>query len=226
MRDTFRETAAIAHLELTRTMRAPTTLIALLGCTTVLALGHWLYWRALPRRPEDDRLLGYAFVLATMIGLRFGFSSDRALGSERFLVENLVRPTAYFFGKFTALLTSLLILTVFAIITATTLSAGDWNHALWYSLTSALAVCLFSPILLLVELAMETRFPGPAVFVLFVVAVLTASFTSGTQPLIRYLAFTMERLDYQSLVPLAWRVAAALGITGLLYPLWRWSVSR
>lgn len=196
--------------------------MALLGFTAIMALGQWLYWSALPPRPEDDRLLGHALLLAYLIGLRFGFSSDRILGSERFLVENLVRPAAYFFGKFIALLTSLLAMMILAIITATALSAGNWNHALWHSLTIALAICLFSPILLLVELTMETRFPGPVVLVLFAMAGLTASFTIGVQPLIEFLAFTMERLDYQSLVPLAWRAAAALGITGLLYPLWRW----
>lgn len=220
-RNTLRQAVAVARLELVRARHTPATFVALLCFTAVLALGHWLYWRALPPRPEDDRLLVHAFILAATIGLRFGIASDRAQGSELFLVGNLVGPAAYFFGKLTALLASLLVLTVSALVTATILSAGDWNHALWYSLTSALAVCLFIPILLLVESVMETRFPGAAAFVLFVVITLTASITFGTKPLVEFLGLDMERLDYRSLLPLAGRAAAALGLTGLLYPIWR-----
>jgi len=221
MRNTLRQAAAVARLELFRTGRAPTTPVAALAFAVILAFGYWLYWRALPPRPEDDRLLAHAFILAAIIGLRFGIASDRALGAESFLIRNLVGPAAYFAGKLAALLTSLLALTAFAVVTGTILSAGDWNHALWYSLASALAVCLFVPILLLVESAMDTRFPGAAAFVLFVVAALAASITIGIEPLTSFLGLTMERLDYKSLLPLAWRAAVAIAITGASYPLWR-----
>lgn len=226
MRNTIRQAAAVTRLELFRTGRATVTHVALLCFIAVLAFGYLRYWRALPPRPDDDRLLAHAFVLAAVIGLRFGIGSDRALGSERLMVGNLVEPAAYFAGKLAALLASLLALTAFALITATILSAGDWNHALWYSLASALAVCLSLPILLLVETGMATRVPGAAAFVLFVAIALTSSITIGAQSLVTFLGLTMAPLDYGSLLPLAWRALAALGITGLLYPIWRWRANR
>lgn len=222
MKQLLAQAYAIARLELTRVVRSSSTLIALIGFTTLLAVGQWLHWQALPPRPDDDRLFGYAFLIAAMIGLRFGFSSDRRLGIERLLVGNLIRPIAFFAGRLAAVIVVLLTFTVFTTITAGLLSAGDWRYATWYSLILALTTWLFIPVMLLAELVMDTRYPGPAVFIVFVVAVAITSITVGVQPLIDFLALDVLRLDYATLAPLAWRALLVSGVMVLIYPIWYW----
>jgi hypothetical protein len=222
VKETFRQVRAVMALELARVARAPATIGALVVFTTLVALGQWLHWRTVPPRPEDDRLYGYAFLSAVMIGLRFGFSGDRSSGSDMLLIGNLIRPRAFFLGKLGALALVLLTFTAYAITAAGLLSAGDWSYALWYSILFALVVWLFIPATLLAELVMDTRYPGPAVFVAFVVAVTLASVTTGVQPLIEFLGFNTQRLTYASLAPLAWRALVAGGIMAVLYPIWRW----
>jgi hypothetical protein len=160
-----------------------------------------------------------------MIGLRFGFSSDRRLGVERLLVCNLIRPVAFFAGRLAAVIVVLLTFTVFTTITAGLLSAGDWRYATWYSLLFGLITWLFIPVMLLAELVMDTRYPGPAVFIVFVVVVAITSITVGVQPLINFLGFTVPRFSYVGLAPLAWRALIIIGILLLLYPIWHWRLS-
>ncbi len=222
MKDSIRQVHALASLELIRIARSPATIIALASFTILLAIGHWLHWRALPPRPDDDRLFGYAFLVAVMIGLRFGFASDRESGTEQLLIGNLIRPATYFFGKAAALLITLLAFMTYAGITSGLLSVGDWSYSLWYALLFALVIWLFTPLMLLFELALDTRYPGPAVFVTFVIMITIARFTIGIQPLIDLLAFDRARLDFAGLLPLAWRALIVAGVTGLLYPVWRW----
>jgi hypothetical protein len=222
MNERLRQIQAVTLLELARFARSRSTAIALGGFTALTALGQWLHWRTLPPRPDDDRLFGYAFLLAIMIGLRLGFSSDRRSGSSQLLIGNLVRPPNLFVGKFAALLVALLAFTGYTIIATGLLSAGDWSYALWYSLLFALVVWLFVPAMLLVELTMETRYPGPVVFVAFVAAITIASITKGAHPLIDLLGFNTTRLDYTSLTPLAWRSFSATGMVVILYPIWCW----
>jgi hypothetical protein len=222
MRLSIRQIHAVAALELSRIARSPTTLIAIIVFTGLAAAGQWLHWRTLPPRADDDRLLGYAFILAAMIGLRLGLSNDRKRGIEQLIVDNLIGPVSFFLGRLLSLIVTLSIFTAYAIIAASILSAGDWNFALWHTLLLALAVWIFTPLLLLVELVVDTRLPGPAVFVVFVVTTIIAGITVGVQPLIDLLGFRAVRLDYATLAPLAWRALIASGITALLYPVWYW----
>lgn len=221
MKETMQQTAAVTRLELTRTWAMPATRVALITFLALTAVGQYLYWRALPPRPVDDRLLAHAFLLAAMIGLRIGISGDRTLGSESLMVGNLIRPAAYFFGKLGAFLSALLALTAIAFAYASVISAGDWRHALWYSTAIALVICLFTPLILAIELLMQTRYPGPAALVIFSVAMIIAGITTGVEPVVNILALDMTGLDFHTLPPLAARSVAALILTAIMYGLWR-----
>lgn len=216
----IRQIQAMATLELTRVMRSRSTVAALVAFTALLALGHWLHWQATPPRPVDDRLFSYAFLAAVMIGLRFGIASDRRAGAEHLLAGNLIEPTAFFYGKVVALVIGLLAFTAYTIVVGTLLSGGDGNYALWYALHITLVVALFLPLILLAEFVMDTRYPAPAIFVIFAVTVTIAGTTVGIQALVDFMGITSQRLDYRSLAPLAWRAPVSIAITSLLYPLW------
>lgn len=222
MRVLLRQTQAVTTLELMRVARARATPVALVGFVALLALGQWLHLRALHPRPDDDRLFGYAFLAALMIGLRFGFSTDRKHGTEQLMLGNLIQPAALYLGKVVALTATLLIFTGIALLSAAIISTGDWNFALWYALVMMLAIWLFTPLILLMELGMETRYPGLAAFASFVVLVAIATFTIGAPKLTQLLGFELQRFNYATLQPLAWRTLLAALALGFLYPLWRW----
>lgn len=221
MQEIIRQARAIAALELTRLVRTPATIIALVGFVAILLVGHWQHWRTLPPRPDDDRLFGYAFLIAAMVGLRFGFSHDRVRGSDRLLIGNLVEPAGFFLGKVAALVIALAALTIFAFVTGGLISVGDWGFALWYSALFTLVIWLFAPVLLLAELVLDTRYPGPAVFVFFVLTVTVATFTIGVPRFVELMGFGVERFDFSTLAPLTWRAPIAAALLALLYPLWR-----
>lgn len=226
MRFDPRQLAAVTRLELIRRVRSPLTLIAIISLAFLVMIGEWLHWKATRARPGDERLLGHAIILAALLGLRFGFSTDRGDGSERLLAGNLVSYPAYFFGKVLALLASISALATTAFILSTVVSAGDWQYALWYTLSASLAISLFTPLLLMVELGMDTRVPGPAVLVIFASVALITAITSGADTFLRLMAFTMSRPDYSTLLPLVYRVGIALALTILAYPIWRWRCNR
>lgn len=221
MKMLLQQARTVTSLEMIRLARARATLFAIGAFITLLGLGQWLHLRALPPRSDTDRFFGYAFLAAIMIGLRFGFSTDRKQGTEQLLLGNLVRPAALYLGKVVAFTTSLLLFTSFAILCAGLITTGEWDFALWYSLLMVLAVWFFTPVLLLVELATVTRNPGLATFAAFVVLVLVGSFTMGPLEVQRLLGFDVQRFAFTTLHPLMLRTLLSTAALILLYPLWR-----
>lgn len=221
MKVLLQQARAVTRLELVRIARARATLFAIGAFITLLGLGQWLHLRALPPRSDNDRFFIYGFLAATMIGLRFGFSTDRKQGTEQLLLGNILRPAALYLGKVIALTTSLLLFTGFAILCAALISTGEWDFALWYSLLMVLACWLFTPVLLLVELGTVTRTPGVITFAAFVVLVLVGSYTMGANEVQHLLGFDVQRFSFTTLQPLALRTLISTAALALLYPLWR-----
>lgn len=222
MRTLIRQTHAVINLELMRTARAPATTVALCGFISVLILGQILHLKALPPRPDDDRFFGYAFLIAAMIGLRLGLSTDRKRGSDQLLLGNLIRPAALYLGKIITLACNLLIFAGAAALCATISTAGDWNFALWYTVVMTLTIWCYMPLLLLTELSMDTHYPGPAAFALFVLLVVIGAAIIGADQIVQLLGFQTQRFTYSSLIPLARRTLLATCTLALGYPLWRW----
>jgi hypothetical protein len=221
MKALLQQLHAVTSLELVRVARARATPIAICAFVTLLVLGQWLHSRALPPRPDDDRLFGYAFLGAIMLGLRFGFSGDRKHGTEPLLLGNLIRPAALYLGKVLALTITMLLFVAIALLSAAIVTKGDWEFTLWYTLLMALAVWSFTPLILVIELLMETRSPGLAAFARFALLSLVAALSVGPGRFTELMGFDIQRFSYPTLQPLALRALLATMALALLYPAWR-----
>lgn len=224
--DTLRATRAIVDFELRTIVRSPSTWIGALLFLALLALGHTLYWSALPPRPDHDRFFGYAYLLAMLASLHLGLATDRQSHFDRVLVGNLTHPAPFLVGKLAARVVYLLAFAVYALVISFALSAGEWSYALWYSLNLTLLAWFFLPALLLTELAVDTRYPVPVVLFAFFVLAVAADRLFGVEALTRFLGFTQRRLDFGSLWPLAGRALLVPILLALLYPLCRWRLTR
>jgi hypothetical protein len=224
--DALRATRACAVFELRRIVRSRSTWIGALLFLALLALGHTLYWRAFPPRPDHDRLFGYAYLLAMLASLHLGLATDRQSHFDHFLVGNLIRPAPFLLGKLTATVVYLLAFALFALALSFALSAGEWRYALWYSLNLTLLAWFFVPALLLTELAVDTRFPVPVVLIAFFVLTIATDRLIGVEALARLLGFTQRRLDFGSLWQLSGRALLVPVLLALLYPVCRWRLTR
>lgn len=196
----------LAAFELRRMLRSPTTAAAVVTFTAVLALGHWIA-RGDATGADDDRLFGYAFLLAAMIGWRLNLATDRVRGFEDFAVPNLAGPARYVAGKLVAAALWLGCLATFAFVAGLALSAGDLRYAVWYPPVFALVVWSFVPVLAAVELVIDTRVPAVVVALLFAtIATGSAAFGSVEAPFRILGLLPIERYRPETLGPLLLRV--------------------
>lgn len=212
----------IASFELRRRLRAGATVIGVVGFVVLLAVGHYLHWRALPPRPASARLFGYGYILAVIAAFHLGISDDRIRGMDRFLIGNLITPARYVAGKLLGSVIFLAGLGVFTFVVALALSLGDISYAAWYAISFTLVTWLFLPVMLVVELLMETRHGGAVVLVLFFAAVATLTPFYGSLTVGGWLGLQLEHLDFGTLVPLLVRAPIAGVLLVILYPLCRW----
>jgi|GEM_PF-2126000 len=220
-----RELGAVIWLESKRLLGARSTPIALGIFVLLLVLGQWLHWRSLPPRPTGDRLFGYAYLSAAVLLLHSGLAIDRRHGSEGLLVYNLVNPNRYFYGKVIALAMTILGLGAFAFTTTILVTFGEFSYTLWYSLYFTLIAALFLPLLVLIELLLDTRYPGLALFALFVITLLIISVTIELGVVVDLLGLNTRRFEFSSLIPISWRIPAGWILLPPLYQLWLWRMA-
>lgn len=213
--------AALAAFELRRLARSPGALAGAAGFVLVLAVGHAVYWSALPPRPADDRMFGWAYLIGAFGLLRFGLAEDRELSFDECLVVNLTTPARYLAGKLLAVAAALVAYGAGAFLAASAFGAGDWRFAAWYAVLFTLVAWLFLPGLLLVELVAGTRYPAAALFVAFAAALAVARAVSSPMVVVEALGLDVERFDWSSLAPLAGRALVSSWLLVLLYPLSR-----
>ena len=211
----------VAVFELRRVLRSPATVVGIIGFTVLLAVGHWSYWSALPPRATDDRMFGWAYIVAMCAILRFGFAEDRELRFDEYLVSNLVSPLRYALGKLVAVVVVLLAFGAVAALLGFILGAADGRYAVWYATLFTLVAWVYLPAILLVELVVATRYPTAFVFITFVVCVVFARMFVGVDAITNALGFDVARFDYASLEPLAVRALVSPWLLILLYPLCR-----
>lgn len=211
----------VAAFELRRVMRSPATVVGMLIFVVLLAVGHWSYWSALPPRAAGDRMFSLAYIIAMCAILRFGLAEDRDLHFDEFLIVNLVSPLRYAIGKLMATVGVLLAFGVVAFLLGFILGAADWEYAIWYTTLLTLVAWVYLPAILLVELAVATRYPTAFVFVIFVACLTVARLFVGTPTIVDALGLDLERFDYASLVPLTRRALISTWLLALLYPLFR-----
>ncbi|HEX7120260.1 MAG TPA: hypothetical protein VF212_15805 [Longimicrobiales bacterium] len=212
---------AVAAFELRRLVRSPGAVLGAVLFLALLGIGHWSYWVALPPRPADDRLFGWAYILAMCGALRFGFGEDRDLALDEFLVQNLVTPACYALGKLTAVAVVITAFAAAAFACAFAMSAGDLTYAAWYTVLFTLVAWLFLPAVALVELVFVTRYPVAFVLVAFVAVLLVGGAVAGPRVVVAALGLDVERYAYATLLPLGGRVLVSVWSLLLLYPLCR-----
>lgn len=222
MKEFFRHTAAVATFELRRMGRSRSTILGILAFAALLAIGHWSYWKALPPRPEDDRLFGYAYVAAMILCLRFGLADDRATRFDRFLGDNLISPIRLLAGKLQAVAAFLLLFGAYAFTLALAFSTGEWVYAWWYVLRFTLTAWVFLPIVVLVEVAMDMRYPVAVVLTGFMILMVAADPLVGVETVTDALGLRAKRFQFGTLTPLTGRAILATGALVLLYPLCTW----
>lgn len=212
---------ALAAVELRRMMRAPGTLVGVAGFLVLLAVGHWSYWTSLPPRPEDDRLFVWAYIVAMCGMLRFGLAEDRELGIDEYLVPNLVPPFRYALSKLLATVAMLGIFGAGAFICAAAASVGDLQYAAWYTVLMTLVVWMLLPVLLLVEICIDTRYPALFVLLVFVATLIVGRLMLGPVAIVQLLGLDVQRYVYASLGPLGVRALVSGWLLVVLYPLCR-----
>ena len=212
----------IYGMELRRTLRDPLTWAGLFAFVIILLVGAWLYWRTLPPRPQNSRLFGEAFMLATIIAWHTGIARDRATRFDVYLAANLVEPSALYAAKVTAALTFLLMFGTLSFVVALAASAGDFGYAAHYTGLLLLASMLALPALVVIELALTTRYPMPILLLLLLAGLGVYSRMGDVQALMRWLGMSGEI----RVVPATLRTATALLLTALCYPLYRLRLGR
>jgi hypothetical protein len=212
---------ALVGVELRRIARAPGTAVGVVGFLVLLAVGHWSYWTTLPPRPEDDHLFVWAYIIAMCGMLRFGFAEDRELDLDEYLVTNLVSPLRYVLSKLLAVAAMLGVFGAGAFACAAAASAGDLQYAAWYTVLMTLVTWMSLPALLLIELAIDSRYPAIFVLMAFAATLVAGRLVFGSLVIVEALGLDIERYAYASLAPLAVRAAVAAWLLVVLYPLCR-----
>lgn len=210
---------AVIAFELRRRLREPATVIGLLVLFGILLVGHVEYWQALPPRPEEDRMFGYAFVGAMLAVLRFGLAEDRQLAFDEFLAGNLISPRRYLAAKLLTGIIVLLGVAATAFVLALALSGFEFTYAAWYTLLLTLAIWAFLPAVLVAEAVADTRFVAIVVFIIFFISIMVTESFYGAQNLIIWLGYDVERYAFKSLGGLALRALLATGLLLALAPL-------
>lgn len=108
-----------------------------------------------------------------------GFGVDRELAFDQLVTSNWVGPWRYIVAKLLSLALVLLIATSLVAATVLAASSGAWDHAVWYSLLFLLLGAYFLPIVLFVELGMESRLPMVGAILLVGVAMLVVAVVAG-----------------------------------------------
>ena len=215
-----RRIALLAQIELERRARTPRTWIAGGIFVLILAWGAWTYSHALPPRPEDDRLFGYAYLIALVVALHLGIARDRRFRFDAFLTCNLLPVAASYSAKVVAGLMCTALASVAAFVIAAFTSFGDFEYAAWYAILFLLVTLLFMPWLVLIELLLDIEYPVAIVGLLFTAGISILNRAVGAKAVLHAFALDIARFDYGDLTRLAVRAAVAILLTFALLPLY------
>lgn len=164
----------------------------------------------------DLALLGFT--------LHAGFGIDRELAYDQLVTSNWVDPWSYIGAKMASLALSIGGTTVVVGTTVLVASTGAWDQALWHSLLFLLLGAYFLPVVLFVEMGMESRLPLVGAIVLVGTASLVVTAVWGSDAARALFIGSVPRSpEVASLGSLACR---ALGVSlpaalGILFPVRR-----
>lgn len=213
---------AFTCFELTRRVREPATWLAAAMLFGLLLLGHLEYWNALPPRPDDARMFGYAFIAAAVALVRFGFAEDRAAALDTYFCANLIAPGWYVAAKLLAGAVLVLGLGAASFILALALSGLELHYAAWYATLFTLIAWMLLPAVLLVEQVVETRFAALVVMLGFLITAMALEPFHGAAQVVEWAGLDVRRFEFATLGPLAARAGVATASLLLAAPLLAW----
>lgn len=217
-----RNLGRLLRLGASRLVHDRLTWVAMFAFAVILTAGSWLYWQSLPPRPAGSRLFGEAYLLAIVLGAHVGIARDRATDFDTFLVANFADPAELFIAKVAVALLFLLGLAAGAFLLATALSAGSLSFAAHYTVLFLLASVLMLPAIILVELALSTRYPVAILIILFFAFLAVYARGNDVQRLLGVLGMNGQIDPTAALM----RTSIALIATAACYPLYRLKVGK
>lgn len=205
--------AALARFELGRRMRARSTVGAALLFVLVAGTGAWR---------EVGSFAGYAWTVAALVVLRFGFGGDRRHGFDACLAGNFLSAGELLLARTAAFAVSALALGACSLVAGVVLT-GSPERAAWQAVEYTLVAALASPAILLVELTLSVRMPFAVVVLLYLACLLVAEPFVGAEAVIRATGFPARPFVFAELKGLAVRVGLFVPpALALLVPLHRW----
>jgi hypothetical protein len=203
-------------------VRDPYTWIGVLAMAGLLGTGAYFYWQSLPPRPSGGRLFGEAYIVGLVIGFHSGCARDRQYNFDRYIVANFVTPASLYFGRLLCALAFLLAYGISAFLCALAYSRGDVGYAAHYTQLLFLASLVMLPMVVAIELVLNTRMPVAILVILFFVFLMVYGRSHDPQNLMRVLGFT-EKVTFGGV---ALRTLIALAVSALLFPLFWWRLGR
>lgn len=213
----MRNLVRVAAFECRRFLRDRYSRVALAAFVLVAAAGAYFYWRSLPPRPPGSRLFGDAYILALVIAYHAGLARDRMYQFDRYLMANFSDERDFYFGHLLATLGALVLFALTAFAVGVALALGDVGFAAYYAQKMLYVSLLMLPLLIALELLLNSRTPVPLVLVMFFVLALLWGRANDTRQFYVLLGIELD-LRHGG----AWlRVAIALALSAGLYPLFR-----
>lgn len=210
--------------EFKRWLHDRTVIFAAALSLSLIILGAWQYHQALPPRPQDDRLFGYAYLLFAVLALHTGIARDRPDRFDAFLAGNLMPLRDVFVARILVLLLIIVAIGVSAMAIGLITSRGDVAFAIWYPLLFTSVFLVFLPVIVLAEVVFNTRYPVAIVMLLFMTSMTALRHLGKAQPFLKVLGLDVERFDYADLTGLLARSVVALVATFACLPLYSWRV--
>lgn len=214
----------LMRFEFKRWLRDRTVIFAAALSLSLVILGAWQYQQALPPRPQDDRLFGYAYLLFAVLALHTGIARDRPDRFDALLAGNFLHLRDVFVARILVLLLIIVAIGVSAVVLGLVTSRGDVAFAIWYPLLFTSVFLVFLPIIVLAEIVFNTRYPVAIVMLLFMTSMTALRHLGKAQPVLKVLGLDVDRFDYADLTGLLARSVVALVVTFAWLPLYSWRV--
>lgn len=199
----------LASFEIWRFCGRRIVAVALLLFAALLAAGRVDQWRG-EELAHDGGFFGYAYLLAAVLLMRFGFAADRRLRFDEYLVVNHVSAPSYYTAKVLAMAGVLVGFGVIAAVLEAAFAGGNLADAFWLAAAFTLVAWIFAPFAMFVEMRLDTSVPAAAVLLGFFALVL-AEYLS-----LRRLV-SVELLGLQGLIVGDWRSLGPLAIRAVLF---------
>lgn len=219
MRDWVRRAGGLLAFEFGRIAGALVTRAAVILFAALLVIAEWVVPLATGKAAEVGDAFGYAYFGAALFTLRLGLAADRESAFDEYLTVNFISPGQYVAAKVLALAGYLLAFGLYAFGVAALVTAGSVQVAGWYAVLFTLLSWTLTPLILLIELVMETRVPAVVGLLVLIIAAALAEGWYDRYTLVQVLGLLVRPYSWASLTPLGVRAFVVTPLVLLaLYP--------